>query len=141
MSEVTKKTKKASPLLNEDTSANDNSVDNTDTKPEVATSKKEVAPEAKTNIASEMKSDIEVTRANLAKEEQVHFMIPLGIGEKAGAVEEVWINGYYSKIPKGVMTIVPKSIMQILANKYQVANEAGAEFRLDLHPEKDAGNN
>ena len=67
-------------------------------------------------------------------------MIPLGIGEKAGAVEEVWINGYYSKIPKGVMTIVPKSIMEILATKYQVANEAGSEFRLDLHPEKDASN-
>ena len=138
MPEVTKKTKKASPLLetNEDTSANE-----TETKPEVTISnKKEVVAEAKTNIASEMKSDIEATRANLAKEEQVHFMIPLGIGEKAGSVEEVWINGFYSKIPKGVMTIVPKSIMEILANKYQVTNEAGAEFRLELHPEKDANN-
>lgn len=156
MPKVTKKaTKKASPLLNEeekDTNEvvkTDDTADNADTSVEEKTDKsipvkeenKRNAPVdapvgSKANVAAEMKSDKEVTRAALMKEEQVHFMIPLALGEKAGAFEDVWINGFHTRVPKGVMSIIPQSIAEILANKYQVEATAGAEFRLDLNPDK-----
>lgn len=145
MPKVTK-TKKASPLLdNEETTKVENTevgaVENTDTEVETteapAPKKAEVAGgSAKANIQAEMKSDIEKTKLALAKDEQVNFMIPLALGEKAGAFEDIWINGYHVRVPKGRMSILPKAIVDILANKYAVEAEAGSEFRLDLNPDK-----
>lgn len=129
MPKVTKK-KVSAILEDEDTSKTDKVAEKTgDTG---------VKAPAKIDVAKEMKSDAEMARAALAKEEQVHFMIPLALGEKKGAFEQMWTNGYYTKIPKGVMSIIPKSLAERLAEKYSVEASAGEEFRLDLHPEKDA---
>lgn len=145
MPKVTKTTKKASPLLDEETvpveTTETEAVENTDETidtpvEKVASPKKEVTGSAKVNIQAEMKSDIEKTRLALANDEQVNFMIPLAQGEKAGAFEDIWINGYHVRVPKGRMSILPKAIVDILANKYSVEAEAGQEFRLDLNPEK-----
>ncbi len=95
---------------------------------------KDVAPE-RLNASSGLKSDIEVTRKNLAKEPTVHLMIPLN-GEKAGSFEDVWINGFHTRVPKGVMSIVPQSIAELINNKYNIEQTVGAEFRLDLNPDK-----
>ena len=141
-----KVTKKANPLLDKEEVKTkaveiENEVDNTenDVSPEPVKEKpveplKQVVSE--TNIAKSMSSDIEVTRKNLAKEEQVTFMIPLAEGEKAGAVHEVWINGFKVSVPKGRMAILPKSIVHLLSESYRVAAESGSEFRLDLDDDK-----
>lgn len=144
MPKVTKK--KASPLLDEDkdtgsVSAPENS--SAERSADEGSSERvgasvAPAPTSKNDgkIDKEMRSDKEHARLALAKEEQVHFMIPLAQGEKTGAFEEMWTNGFYTKIPKGVMSILPKSLAERLAEKYRVEAEAGAEFRLDLDPNK-----
>lgn len=133
MPKVTKK--KASPLLDEDenTKGGDAKVGDNE-KSEVA-GNSAVAGGAN-RIEKEMRSDAEMAKNALAKEEKVHFMIPLSQGEKIGAFEDVWINGFHTRVPKGRMSILPKSIAEMLANKYAVEAEAGAEFRLDLDDEK-----
>lgn len=137
MPKVTKK--KASPLLDGDTTEPKNSAPDTsteDTGEKVPAEKLASSSKTEQKIEKEMRSDKEQARIALAKEEQVHFMIPLAQGEKAGAFEEMWTNGFYTKIPKGVMSILPKSLAERLAEKYRVEAEAGAEFRLDLDTNK-----
>jgi hypothetical protein len=141
MPKVPKKTpKKANALLDgdEDKGKTKSTEDNSkaDEGAEKSEGKADGKTPAKANVDKAMKSDIEATRIALSKEETVHFMIPLALGEKAGAFEDVWINGFHTRVPKGVMSILPQSIADLLANKYAVEATAGAEFRLDLDPEK-----
>lgn len=145
MPKVTK-AKKANPLLDSEvkTKATDveNEVDNTenDTSPAPVVKEKPVEPlkevVSESNIAKSMSSDIEITRKNLAKEEQVTFMIPLAEGEKVGAVHDVWINGFKISVPKGRMAVLPRSVVNKLSESYRVAAESGSEFRLDLDDDK-----
>lgn len=93
-------------------------------------------PAEKVNVVSALASDIAVTKAKIDKEPKVHFMIPLAEGEKAGAVHDCFINGHKVTVKKGVMTKVPKSIADLLANHYKVTAEAGSDFRLDLNERK-----
>lgn len=145
MPKVTK-AKKANPLLDSEvkTKAKDveNEVDNTEIETSEAPVKKEIPVEplkeamSEKNIAKSMGSDIEMTRKALAKEEQVTFMIPLADGEKVGAVHDVWINGFKVSVPKGRMSVLPRSIVNLLSESYRVAAESGSEFRLDLDDDK-----
>lgn len=105
-------------------------------KPVKKAAAKPAAPAPKVNVDDELKSDIARTKAVLDAEEKVHFMIPLAEGEKAGAFHDCFINGYRVSVKKGVMTMVPRSIAELLANHYQVTADAGADFRLDLNEKK-----
>jgi hypothetical protein len=96
--------------------------------------KKEV--KAPMDVQRELNSDIAMTKALLAKEPEVNFLVPLAEGEKPGAVHEVFINGYKMTVPKGVMTIVPKPVAELLGESYRINATAGAEFRLDLNADK-----
>lgn len=140
--------KKANPLLKKpavvagsaDTGANDNAADtsaNVAEKPAKTAAKvAEVAAPTGNKIDAAMKSDKENTRAFLEKQEKVNFFVPLAQGEKPGTMEDVWINGYHTRVPKGVMTIIPRAVAEILGNKYNVETMAGSEFRLDLDADK-----
>ncbi len=54
---------------------------------------------------------------------KVAFLIPLSEGEQKGAYDTVCLNGYLMKIEKGVMMDLPKPVVEILANKYNVEME------------------
>lgn len=95
-----------------------------------------VAKSVEKTADQEFLSDIKLTERTLAKEEKVHFMIPLAEGEKAGAVHEVFINGYKYPVPKGKMVIIPVSIVNKLSEHYKVGLEAGLEFRIDQDDKK-----
>lgn len=95
-----------------------------------------VAPKAKVDIAKSFATDIEMTKKKLESQEQIHFMVPLSEGEKAGAVHECFINGYKISVPKGVMTKIPLAVAELLANTYKVGMTAGAEFRVDSDSKK-----
>lgn len=96
----------------------------------------EEKPVAKVNVAASAMSDIQATKAILDAEPKVQFMIPLFEGEKPGSVHQCFINGYEVRVKKGIMTLVPQSIAELLADHYKITSEAGADFRLDLHPNK-----
>lgn len=104
--------------------------------PKKAAKKAPEAPAKKPIIGDELASDIARTKAVLEREEKVHFMVPLAEGEKPGATHDVFINGFKTTVKKGVMTMVPRSVADLLANHYKVTAEAGADFRLDLNDEK-----
>lgn len=67
----------------------------------------------------------------LQEQPQVQFVIPLGAGEKKGAYDTVQINGYKMTIMKGAMVTLPQQVVDLLAAKYEVDMNAGAEFRVD----------
>lgn len=70
--------------------------------------------------------------AILQKQPKVAFMIPRDPMEADGlAYETVQINGHRMEIKKGVMVTIPRQVAEILAEKYRVQLEAGAEKRLD----------
>ena len=105
--------------------------------PKKVTKAPKEAEKPKVNVADQATSDVRTTKEILDNEEQVHFMIPLFEGEKPGAIHECFINGYRYPVKKGIMTMVPRSIADLLANHYKINLEAGADYRLDLHPSKD----
>lgn len=117
---------KKNPLLGEE------SVEETGAKVAPATPKEE----PKLNADDALLSDIELTKKILDKEEKVHFMIPLAEGEKPGANHDCFINGAKFTIKKGIMTTVPQSIANLLAEHYRVGMEAGSSFRLDMNADK-----
>lgn len=96
-----------------------------------APSKPEEKPVEKVNVASEMLSDIARTKKILDAEEKISFYVPLFEGEKPGSIHQCFINGYMVPVKKGVMTLVPRSIAEMLANHFKINSEAGADFRLD----------
>lgn len=123
MSKETKKTVKGdeAPVVNETTGA----------EAPVSTPVKE-----KVDIKKAFDTDIQMTKKILDAQEKVMFLVPLAEGEKAGAVHEVFINGYKTTITKGVMTKVPISVANMLANSYKISMEAGAESRIDGDAQK-----
>lgn len=70
-------------------------------------------------------------KEHLATQQKVHFMIPLGEGEKDGAYETVQINGYKMTIKKGTMVVIPQQVAEILADHYRISSEVGQEWRID----------
>lgn len=71
------------------------------------------------------------TEKFLEEDEQVSFYIPLGPGEKVGAMEVVSLNGVRYEFKKGILHQMPKSIMEILAEYLKVQVEAGQDKLLD----------
>lgn len=67
-------------------------------------------------------------KEHLASQPKVHFMIPLGEGEKSGAYETVQINGYKMTIKKGVMVVIPQQVAEILGDHYRITSEVGQEW-------------
>lgn len=143
-------TKKKNPILDdEDTSKDEETTDEnvSDESTEEETAPKKVTPKSapaevkveapRVNAAQALNSDIALTKKKLASRPTVQFFAPLGMGEKPGATETVWINGYPTVVRKGVMTQVPDLVANILAEHYQINSEAGSEFRTDLNAEKE----
>ena len=97
-------------------------------------SAKVVAP--KENADEALLSDIHRTKKILEREEKIHFMIPLAEGEKPGSAHDCFINGAKYTVPKGVMTMVPRSVAELLAEHYRVGMSAGLSNRLDMNAEK-----
>lgn len=70
-------------------------------------------------------------KEHLEAQEKVAFVVPLGIGEKPGAIETWEANGYRLNILKGVMVRLPKQVVESLAESYQMTQIAGQEFLMD----------
>lgn len=102
----------------------------TQAKPKVQAKPKKIIEMSK-QTAQTAKSRIGTMKAILDKQPRVSFMIPLGIGEKPGAVHEVGINGYNQVYPKGKMIEVPQSIYELLASHFNITSEVGQQWRLD----------
>lgn len=62
---------------------------------------------------------------------KVDFIIPLGIGEKRGAIETWQANGYRLNMLKGVRIKIPANVADALAESYQLTAVAGEEFAID----------
>ncbi len=84
-------------------------------------------------VSPEKNYDLQVQRTKdaLAQEPKVQFIIPLSPGEKEGADEIVIVNGYSFRIKKNCMVTIPKTVADILSNKYQVEMEAGRNHLID----------
>jgi len=133
---MSKENKKAkNPLLGEEVEETTEEVVEEETEV-VATPTATKAVSPKQNADDALLSDIELTKKILDKEEKVHFMIPLVEGEKPGAIHDCFINGAKFSVKKGIMTMVPQSIANLLAEHYKVGMEAGAAYRLDMNAEK-----
>lgn len=136
MTKETKKTTKKNPLIEEEV------VEETvvEAVEETVEAKVEATPtpkvEVKPSVDQEMRSDLEKTKAKLSKEKMVTFMAPLEQGEKAGATINVFINGHKTIVKKGVMVEVSESVANILANHFNVALNAGADFLIDENDRK-----
>lgn len=94
-----------------------------------------VAP-IKENADMALMSDIKKAQKSLESEEQVKFLVPLSEGEKPGSVHECFVNGYKYTVQKGVMTTVPMSIANLLADHYKITQDVGSKYRVDLNQEK-----
>jgi len=80
-------------------------------------------------IAKFPKDIIAQTKYILDNSEHVNFIIPKVEGEIG--VEEVMINGYKLTIQRNVLVSIPIQVAKILAEKYQIALEAGKEHKID----------
>ncbi len=80
-------------------------------------------------IAKFPKDIIAQTKYILDNSEHVNFIVPKVEGEIG--VEEVMINGYKLTIQRNVMVSIPIQVAKILAEKYQIAFEAGKEHKID----------
>lgn len=74
----------------------------------------------------------------LEKQPKVRMIVPLEGGEKIGATIPVTINGYRLNVPKGVYTMIPEQVAQMLMESYNQTEEAGRPFRIDLKQDKSA---
>jgi hypothetical protein len=93
--------------------------------------KGEFKPEAKgksINIDTALMSDAKRTKQITDNEEQIMFMVPLAQGETAGATHECFINGQKYVVRKGEMIKLPKSVVNLLAEHYNVELNAGADM-------------
>ena len=80
-------------------------------------------------IAKFPKDIVAQTKYILDNSEHVNFIVPLLEGEIG--VEEVTINGYKLTIKKNVMVSIPVQVANIIAEKYRINMEAGADKRID----------
>jgi hypothetical protein len=65
-------------------------------------------------------------KEELLKEPRVSIMIPLEMGEKAGATMSVTLNGYRLNIQKNVVVSVPRTIAEMIAERLQIQLGTGA---------------
>lgn len=75
-------------------------------------------------------------KEELLKEPRVSIMIPLEMGEKAGATMSVTLNGYRLNIQKNVMVSVPRTIAEMIAERLQIQLGTGAialEREVSIH--------
>lgn len=73
-------------------------------------------------------------KAFLESQPKVAFMVPLGIGEKPGAIETVQMNGYRLNILKNTMVMLPEPVVKHLSESYRLTALAGQEFSIDRDP-------
>lgn len=71
------------------------------------------------------------TRKALEAQERVVFFVPLAPGENPNSLEFVSINGFSMEIRKGSTVSMPRQIVEMIAEKYQVEMTAGANMRID----------
>jgi hypothetical protein len=86
------------------------------------------------NVSKDVKSYTskkERTKAYHESQPKERFLIPLGIGEKLGAVETFLDNGYRLNIAKGVFVMLPRSVIDELMKAHNMTMEAGKEFSAD----------
>lgn len=76
-------------------------------------------------------------KERLDAQPKVRFLIPLGIGERKGAIETVQMNGYRLNILKGVLVDLPEQVAELLAESYQLTAEAGSDFLADRESRRD----
>lgn len=101
------------------------------------------APVAVPTVTSNIKKDpnviaaenTELTRKKLEAEEQITFFLPPVEGEPKGTKEVCGINGVQYEVEKGIPTKIPRSIAEILANKFKIQMSAGSQARVDRDPE------
>jgi len=96
------------------------------TAPAITSKKQQVKADA---IAKFPKDIIAQTKYILDNSEHVNFIVPLLEGEIG--IEEVTINGYKLTIKKNVMVSIPVQVASIIAEKYRINLEAGADKRID----------
>ena len=94
--------------------------------PAITSKKQQIKADA---VAKFPKDIIAQTKYILDNSEHVNFIVPLLEGEIG--IEEVTINGYKLTIKKNVMVSIPVQIANIIAEKYRINMEAGAEKRID----------
>jgi hypothetical protein len=82
-------------------------------------------------IAKFPKDIVAQTKYILEHSPQINFLVPLGENEAPGTIEEPQINGYKTKVPKGIMVTIPIQVANLLAEKYKIAMSAGADKRID----------
>lgn len=88
-----------------------------------------------TDIDNSLSQSAKTMKDILDAEPKISFLIPLMPGEVEGAYDTVCINGYVTQIKKGVMAPLPKSIVDILSNKYNIEMTAGREMLVDRDEE------
>ena len=86
------------------------------------------------------KTDIEKTKAYLARQQKLSMHIPLEEGEKEGAFQTVTINGYRLIIKKGVFVELPLPVAQLLAENMKIQlnpeqNELNKSFNINRNAE------
>lgn len=83
------------------------------------------------HVQQAMTQKMHMTKEKLDKSPRITYAIPLAVGEPAGSIETVTINGYRIEIRKGVMVEMPRPVFDLIANKYQIEQSAGAGMRAD----------
>ncbi len=73
-------------------------------------------------------ADLARFRKEIEKAPKTMFMVPLDLGEKAGAAKVVSLNGLAYTIKKGALVEIPIPIAEILAEQYEVEMTAGKEM-------------
>lgn len=94
----------------------------------IETPKKVTVMKAK-SVMQRIKENTDHTRKVLENEPQVDFMVQLPEGEPEGSYDDVSINGVEFKVYKGVVSHIPKSVAEILANKYRIAAAVTTQYK------------
>ncbi len=89
--------------------------------------------EKKTTVAKDRATE---TKKILEEQKQVSFIVPIGENEKEGAIETVQINGYKMEIKKGELVTLPKSVVDLLSEKYRINMIAGRNAKINSRPDK-----
>jgi len=90
-----------------------------------------IIPKEKKSASESYLGTIEETKKILENSPHTNFIIPLMEGEEAGSYDNITINGYATKVEKGVMTNIPIQVAKILMEKYKIGLEAGKDMRIN----------
>lgn len=96
-------------------------------KPKVEDKKVEEPKPQGPSIEEQVEDDARAMKKQLDAQPKVNFLIPLASGENEGSEDQVCINGYKMKIPKGKMVEIPQQVAELLAEKYKVQMLAGRD--------------